>query len=111
MIALEPDFHFKPEIELYNLVEDPEENNNLAEARPDVVADLRARMEAFIAKREARNRPYQSHADARRLARARRRWRFQDIAAGLRYTVYRRPGRGDPLASGIAQGSGEDDAG
>ena len=24
MIALEPDFHFKPEIELYNLVEDPE---------------------------------------------------------------------------------------
>ena len=53
MIALEPDFHFKPEIELYNLVEDPDENNNLAEARPDVVADLRARMEAFIAKREA----------------------------------------------------------
>ncbi len=53
MIALEPDFHFKPEIELYNLVEDPEENNNLAEARPDVVANLRARMEAFIAKREA----------------------------------------------------------
>ena len=52
MIALEPDFHFKPEIELYNLVEDPEENNNLAEERPDMVASLRARMDAFIAKRE-----------------------------------------------------------
>ncbi|MBZ0288896.1 MAG: sulfatase-like hydrolase/transferase, partial [Anaerolineae bacterium] len=52
MIALEPDFHFKPEIELYNLVEDPDENNNLAEARPDIVNTLRARMDAFIAHRE-----------------------------------------------------------
>ena len=34
MIALEPDFHFKPEIELFNLVEDPNEDNNLAEERP-----------------------------------------------------------------------------
>ena len=24
--ALEPDFHFKPPVELYNLIEDPEEN-------------------------------------------------------------------------------------
>jgi arylsulfatase A-like enzyme len=53
MIALEPDFHFKPEIELYNLIEDPEENNNLAESQPDVVAFLQARMDAFIAQREA----------------------------------------------------------
>ena len=53
MIALEPDFHFKPEVELYNLVEDPEENNNLADERQDVVASLRGRMEAWIAKREA----------------------------------------------------------
>lgn len=52
MIALEPDFHFKPEIELYNLVEDPDENNNLAKKRPDVVAHLRSNMEAWIAKRE-----------------------------------------------------------
>jgi hypothetical protein len=52
MIALEPDFHFKPEIELYNLVEDPQENCNLAEQRPDVVAHLRSCMEAWIAKRE-----------------------------------------------------------
>jgi arylsulfatase A-like enzyme len=52
MIALEPDFHFKPEIELYNLVEDPQENCNLAEQRPDVVAHLRSRMEEWIARRE-----------------------------------------------------------
>jgi arylsulfatase A-like enzyme len=53
IIALEPDFHFKPMVELYNLVEDPAENNNLAEAQPEVVAYLKGRMEAWIAKREA----------------------------------------------------------
>ena len=53
MIALEPDFHFKPEVELYNLVEDPEENHNLAEQEPEVVALLRSRMDAWIAKRES----------------------------------------------------------
>jgi len=52
MIALEPDFHFKPEVELYNINEDPDENYNLAEERPDVVAYLRASMETWIAKRE-----------------------------------------------------------
>ncbi|MCE9590336.1 MAG: sulfatase-like hydrolase/transferase [Planctomycetes bacterium] len=52
MIALEPDFHFKPEVELYNLIEDPSENDNVAGKNPDVVATLRARMEAHIAKRE-----------------------------------------------------------
>ena len=52
IIALEPDFHFKPPVELYNLVEDPDENTNLAEACPDVVAMLRGRMDAWIAKRE-----------------------------------------------------------
>jgi arylsulfatase A-like enzyme len=53
IIALEPDFHFKPEVELYNLVEDPGENTNLAEAEPGVVAFLKGRMDAWIAKREA----------------------------------------------------------
>jgi arylsulfatase A-like enzyme len=53
MFALEPDFHFKPEIELYNLIEDPEENCNLAEQRPDVVSHLRGCMDAWIAKRTA----------------------------------------------------------
>lgn len=52
IVALEPDFHFKPTIELYNLIEDPDENNNLAEARPDVVATLQDRMHAWIDKRE-----------------------------------------------------------
>ena len=53
VVALEPDFHFKPLVELYNLVEDPEEYNNLAESEPEVAAFLRARMERWIAKREA----------------------------------------------------------
>jgi arylsulfatase A-like enzyme len=52
IVALEPDFHFKPEIELYNLIEDPDENNNVAKKHPDVVAHLRARMDAHIARRE-----------------------------------------------------------
>ena len=50
--ALEPDMHFKPEIELYNLVDDPEENVNLAEREPKVVKMLEDRMQAWIAKRE-----------------------------------------------------------
>lgn len=53
IVALEPDFHFKPEIELYNLVADPGENTNVAEAEPEIVAMLHARMDAWIAKREA----------------------------------------------------------
>jgi len=52
IVALEPDFHFKPAVELYNLLADPDENNNLADKEPEVVAFLRQRMEAFIAKRE-----------------------------------------------------------
>ena len=53
IVALEPDFHFKPEVELYNLIEDPAENVNLAEREPGVIALLRERMERWIAKREA----------------------------------------------------------
>jgi arylsulfatase A-like enzyme len=52
MMALEPDFHFKPPVELYNLVEDPEENHNLADTCPDVVDLLKSRMETWIACRE-----------------------------------------------------------
>jgi len=51
--ALEPDFHFKPPVELYNLIHDPDENDNLAETHPDVVELLTERMNAWIAKREA----------------------------------------------------------
>jgi arylsulfatase A-like enzyme len=50
--ALEPDFHFKPEVELYNMVSDPEENNNLASKEPEIVKTLEARMRAHIARRE-----------------------------------------------------------
>lgn len=50
--ALEPDFHYKAEVELYNLIKDPEENNNVAEENPEVVAMLKTRMQDFIAKRE-----------------------------------------------------------
>ncbi len=49
--AIEPDFHFKPEIELYNLIVDPAENHNLAKEEPEVVAMLMARMNAHIARR------------------------------------------------------------
>jgi arylsulfatase A-like enzyme len=52
IVALEPDFHFKPEVELYNLIQDPGETVNLASKEPDMVALLRGRMEAWIAKRE-----------------------------------------------------------
>jgi arylsulfatase A-like enzyme len=50
--ALEPDFHFKPEVELYNLINDPEENRNLAVQEPEVARMLEARMLAHIARRE-----------------------------------------------------------
>ncbi|MCX6365588.1 MAG: sulfatase [Armatimonadetes bacterium] len=53
IVALEPDFHFKPEVELYNLIQDPDENHNLAESEPEVVAHLKSRMDAWIARREA----------------------------------------------------------
>ncbi len=52
IVALEPDFHFKPAVELYNLIEDPHEDRNVADEYPDVVKSLRTRMEKWIAKRE-----------------------------------------------------------
>ena len=51
MVALEPDFHFKPPVELHNLVEDPDENTNLAEELPEVVNLLKRRMNSWIRKR------------------------------------------------------------
>jgi len=58
ILALEPDFHFKPAVELYNLILDPGENTNVAEKHPHIVAALRAEMEAHIAERtRATGRP------------------------------------------------------
>lgn len=53
IVALEPDFHFKPTVELYNLIRDPEELHNIADDEPEIVALLKSRMEAHIARREA----------------------------------------------------------
>ena len=50
--ALEPDFHYKPEIELYDLENDPGEMKNIAEVRPDIVKLLEDKLAAHIAKRE-----------------------------------------------------------
>ena len=50
--ALEPDFHYKPEVELYNLVIDPGEEHNVAAREPEIVALLESRMQAHIARRE-----------------------------------------------------------
>lgn len=52
MRALEPDFHYKKPVELYNLIKDPQELHNLADEDPETVAYLTAKMEAHIAKRE-----------------------------------------------------------
>ena len=53
MHALEPDFHFKPEIELYDLSVDPEENHNIAPEHPKLCDYFEGRIQAWIAKREA----------------------------------------------------------
>lgn len=50
--ALEPDFHGKPEIELYNLVMDPGETVNLAAQEPLICAALEAKLNDWVAKRE-----------------------------------------------------------
>lgn len=49
--AMEPDFHGKPPVELYNLLTDPGENHNLAEQETKVVQFLKSRMNAWVAQR------------------------------------------------------------
>ena len=51
--ALEPDFHFKPEVELYNLISDPDEYENQAERQPELVELLTKRMNNWISDRES----------------------------------------------------------
>ncbi|NLH99731.1 MAG: sulfatase-like hydrolase/transferase [Chthonomonadales bacterium] len=56
--ALEPDAHGFPEVELYNLSEDPEEQRNVADAMPEQVAALTAIMEDHVRRRvETTGRP------------------------------------------------------
>ena len=50
--ALEPDAHGGPMVELYDR-SDPLERNNLAETRPEVVAELTARMHGYARRRAA----------------------------------------------------------
>ena len=56
MIALEPDFHFKPRVELYNLIDDPLEEKNLANIEKKTARQLEERMLAYITKREKATR-------------------------------------------------------
>ena len=46
--AMEPDFHDKPPVELYDLIRDPLENENIADEEPETVAALKARMEKWV---------------------------------------------------------------
>ena len=52
IVALEPDFHYKPEVELYNLIQDPHENENVADRNPEMVECLRKRMDEHVMRRE-----------------------------------------------------------
>ena len=49
--ALEPDFHGKPPVELYNLIDDPGEDNNVAENEREIVQSLKDRMTRWVDKR------------------------------------------------------------
>ena len=44
-MALEPDFHFKPEVELYNLIQDPGETTNLYFKQSQKREELQALLE------------------------------------------------------------------
>jgi hypothetical protein len=49
--SLEPDYHGRPMQELYDLQADPDEQNNVAEQNPEVVRELTARIESWVAQR------------------------------------------------------------
>ena len=51
IVALEPDLHGFPPVELYHLSSDPGETRNVAREFPDVVARLRAQMNDHVAAR------------------------------------------------------------
>ena len=49
--AYEPDPHDRPMQELFDLKADPTEQNNVAEQHPEIVAELKSRLDAWVAKR------------------------------------------------------------
>jgi arylsulfatase A-like enzyme len=51
--ALEEDIYDTPDTELYDLNADPGEQKNIAEDRPDVVAQLSGAMDAWVSRRRA----------------------------------------------------------
>jgi arylsulfatase A-like enzyme len=50
--ALEPDIHGKPSIELFHLPTDPGEQRNLADERAEIVAELSAKLDRWVARRK-----------------------------------------------------------
>lgn len=53
IVAIEPDFHGKPPIELYHLPSDSGEMINVADQHPDIVASLRAKLDDWRTRRLA----------------------------------------------------------
>ena len=51
--SFEPDPHNRPLQELFDLEADPTEQNNIAEQHPEIVAELKGRLDAWVAKRLA----------------------------------------------------------
>ncbi|WP_395144284.1 sulfatase [Armatimonas sp.] len=51
--SFEPDPHNRPLQELFDLEADPTEQNNIAEQHPEIVTELKARLDAWVAKRLA----------------------------------------------------------
>lgn len=51
IVALEPDIHGRPPVELYHLPTDPGEQRNVADERPDVVEELRGKLMRWVARR------------------------------------------------------------
>jgi arylsulfatase A-like enzyme len=49
--SIEPDPHGRPMQELFDLKVDPTEQKNLAEEKPEIVAEMKARLDAWVAKR------------------------------------------------------------
>jgi arylsulfatase A-like enzyme len=49
--SIEQDYHGRPMQELFDLETDPTEQNNIAAAHPEIVAELKAKLDAYVARR------------------------------------------------------------